>query len=63
MNSEDVELLALLERNRGNDLRDQFASSAIACAAWGSDSIDPKTAAKKAYDIADAMLKERKRTP
>jgi hypothetical protein len=43
-------------------LRDQFASYAIACAAWGDETHLPKEMAKRAYALADAMLKERKRT-
>jgi hypothetical protein len=42
-------------------LRDQFASYAIACAAWANGDYDLDAVAKRAYLLADRMLKARKR--
>jgi hypothetical protein len=43
-------------------LRDQFASYAIACAAWTNGDYDLDAIATRAYLIADRMLKARKCT-
>lgn len=49
-------------------VRDSYAAYAIACAAWGADSSEKyipvdfyKKVAKKAFDLADAMMAERKK--
>lgn len=41
-------------------LRDQFAMAALTAVITAEESSEPKTAAKYAYEYADAMLKARK---
>jgi hypothetical protein len=45
----------------GMTLRDYFAAKALACLGHPQDSGDAEVAARFAYKVADAMLKERGR--
>ena len=45
--------------NEGMDLRDYFAAKAMQSFLAGAYDLYPGEAAKKAYQVADAMMKER----
>ena len=47
-------------RSEGMELRDYFAAKAMQGFVTGDYDLYPNEAAKKAYDLADAMMKARK---